>query len=156
MSREDYLQEDGMPRMTKDQMDEFLKGSSHLMKLATLRPNGAPYVNPVWYDYNGEAFHVAGRRKATWVANITEDSRVSFCIDTSEPPYKRVIVEGSAVIEDGAWLGDWEHWAVRYLGREAGHRYYEDTKATPRALIRITPETITTWAGPGWHPRYEE
>ena len=145
-----------MPRMTKEQMDQFLTSGSHLLKLATLNESGSPYVTPVWYDYNGETFLLAGRRKARWVANIAADSRVSFCIDTSEPPYKRVIVEGSAVIEDAAWLGEWEHWALRYLGQEAGHRYYEETKATPRALIRITPGTTTTWAGPGWHPRYQE
>ena len=145
-----------MPQMTQQQLTEFLIGGRHIMKLGTLTPEGYPYVNPVWYDYHGEVFLVAGRRKAKWVANIERDSKVSFCIDTNDPPYSRVIVEGDAEIADAAWLGEWEHWAVRYLGQEAGHRYYEDTKATPRALIRIKPRSITTWAGPGWHPRYEE
>lgn len=145
-----------MPELNKQQFEAFLTSGSHLMKLATLTAEGYPYVNPVWYHYEGEAFYIAGRRRAAWVANIRSDGRVSFCIDTCEAPYTRVIVEGTAEIVDDAWLGEWRHWAVRYLGEELGGQYYEDTKHMPRAYIRITPHKTTTWAGPGWHPRYEE
>ncbi len=145
-----------MPAMSRAQIDEFLTGGRHVMKLATLTAEGWPYVTPIWYDYDGETFLVAGRGKARWVANIRDDRRVSACIDTSEAPYTRVLVEGEAEIIDGSWLGEWEHWAVRYLGQEAGHRYYEETRLTPRALVRISPRTVTAWAGPGWHPRYTE
>ena len=145
-----------MPRLTNEQMNDFLTGGAHLMKLATLTPEGWPYVAPVWYDYDGEAFYVAGRRTANWVAHIRDDERVSACIDTCDAPYVRVIVEGTAEIVDPAWMGDWKHWAVRYRGEEEGTQYYEETKHMPRAYIRITPRKITTWAGPGWHPRYQE
>ena len=145
-----------MPQLNRRQLNEFLTGGSHLMKLATLTAEGGPYVTPVWYDYDGEAFYIAGRRTANWVAHIRGDERVSFCIDTCDAPYTRVVVEGTAEIVDGAWLGEWKHWAVRYLGDEAGSRYYEDTKHMPRAYIRITPRKLTSWAGPGWHPRYQE
>ena len=30
------------------------------MKLATLTPDGWPYLVPVWYDYDGEDFLLAG------------------------------------------------------------------------------------------------
>ena len=79
---------------------------------------------------------------------------MSACIDTWEAPYTRVLVKGTAKVVDMGWLGDWEAWAVRYLGQEAGHRYYEETKHTPRALVRITAVQVTSWTGPGWHPRY--
>ena len=145
-----------MPRLTNQQLNDFLTSGAHLMKLATLTPEGWPYVAPVWYDYDGEAFYVAGRRTANWVAHIRDDERVSACIDTCDAPYTRVIVEGTAEIVDGAWMGDWKHWAVRYRGEEEGTAYYEETKHMPRAYIRIMPRKITTWAGPGWHPRYQE
>jgi hypothetical protein len=90
------------------------------------------------------------------VENIRNDGRVSACIDTCEPPYTRVMVEADAVIADDAWFGDWEPWAIRYRGQKSGHQYYEETKDTPRALVRLTPRKITTWGGGDWHPRYEE
>ena len=145
-----------MPALTRSQLQEFLTGGRHLMKLATLTAEGWPAVIPVWYHYSDGVFLIAGRRKAAWVENIRNDSRVSACIDKSDPPYVRVMVEADAVIADNAWLGDWEPWAIRYRGQESGHRYYEETKDTPRALIRLTPRKITTWGGAGWHPRYEE
>jgi PPOX class probable F420-dependent enzyme len=145
-----------MPSLGKRQLQEFLTGGSDVMRLATLTPEGWPSVNPVWYHYDGEEFLVAGRRKAAWVANIQNDSRVSACIDTCEAPYTRVLVEGTAEIADMSWFGDWEPWSVRYLGQEDGHRYYEETRHIPRALVRISARKMTTWAGPGWHPRYYE
>ena len=126
------------------------------MKLATLTEDGWPVVNPVWYDYDGEAFLVGGRRKAAWVANIQRDPRVAVCIDTSDAPYTRVLVKAEADVVDMQWRGDWESWAIRYRGEEAGRRYFQETRHIPRALIRIAPLEITTWAGPGWHPRYLE
>ena len=33
---------------------------------------------------------------------------------------------------------------------------WDEQHYTPRTLIRIKPRVTTTWAGPGWHPRYEE
>ncbi len=126
------------------------------MKLATLAQDGWPQVNPVWYHFDGENYLVAGRIRASWVENIRNSSRVSVCIDTSEAPYTRVIVEGAAEIADANWFGDWEPWAIRYLGQEAGHRYYEQTRDIPRVLVRITPRKTRTWARGGWHPRYIE
>ena len=145
-----------MPRLSREEMERFLAGGSHLMRLSTLTAKGWPYVNPVWYQYEDGTFLLAGRRKARWVANIRRDGRVSASIDTCEPPYTRVLVKGVAEIVDGAWLGDWEAWSIRYLGPKEGRRYYQETRHVPRALVRITPRAVTSWAGPGWHPRYEE
>ena len=143
-----------MPPLDKTQLEEFLTSGSHLMKLATITPEGWPSINPVWYHYDGEAFLVAGRTKAAWVGNIQQNSKVSACIDTCEAPYTRVLVEATAVVEDMGWLGDWRSWSVRYLGEEAGNGYYERTRHMPRALVKITPNKIITWAGSEWHPRY--
>ena len=145
-----------MPPLTKAQLHEFLTTGRHIMKLATLTPEGWPYVVPVWYDYDGAAFTVAGRGKARWVANIAQDPRVSACIDTCDAPYTRVLVEGTAEIVDAEWLPQSPDRAIRYLGEDAGRRYFEEMRHVPRALVRITPRAFTTWAGGGWHPRYLE
>ena len=145
-----------MPPLNKRQLKEFLSSGKNLMKLATLTPEGWPYVVPLWYHYDGESFLMAGNEKARWVANIQNDARVSACVDTSEAPYTRVLVKGTAEIADMRWLGDWEGWSIRYLGDEKGRKYYEDSKHIPMVLVRITPRQITTWTGPDSHPRYGE
>ena len=145
-----------MPRLNRQQMQEFLSSGRHLMKLGTLTPEGWPSIIPVWYHYDGESFLLAARSKARWLVNIEGDPRVSALVDTCEAPYTRVIVRGEAEIADRSWLGDWQPWAIRYLGEETDQRYYDETKHIPRVLVRIAPREITTWAGPGWHPRYAE
>lgn len=59
-----------------------------------------------------------------------------------------------AVIEDDAWLPSAPARAIRYLGEEEGMRYFNSTRNEPRCLIRITPRTVSTWTGGGWHPKY--
>ena len=40
--------------MTRAEMDAFLAGP-WLARVACLKPDGAPYVVPVWYHWDGEA-----------------------------------------------------------------------------------------------------
>ncbi len=143
-----------MPQLTPEELNTFLTTGRHILKLATLTPEGWPYIVPVWYLYNGGSFTILARPKNRWVTYVQEDARVSFCIDTIDAPYTRVLVKGLAEIVDPAWIGPWEELAIRYLGAEAGHAYYEETKHVPRVNIRITPQLTTTWGGGGWHPRY--
>ena len=145
-----------MPPLTNDQLREFLTDQPHLMKLATMTAEGWPYVVPVWYDYDGEAFTVAGRTKARWVANIRENHRVSVCIDTYQAPYTRVLMKASAEIIDPAWMPVSPDRAIRYIGEEAGRAYCQATRSQPRALVRIVPQGTQTGTGGGWHPRYAE
>ena len=51
-----------MPGLTRQQLHDFLTSGRRLLKLATLTEDGSPYVVPLWYDYDGEAFSVAGSR----------------------------------------------------------------------------------------------
>lgn len=145
-----------MPPLSKQQLKEFLTDQPHIMKLATLTSEGWPYVAPVWYDYDGEVFEVAGRSKARWVENIRNDGRVSLCIDTYEAPYTRVLVKATAEIVDANWFPTSPARAIRYIGDEAGRRYFEEMRNQPRARVRITPHEVVTWNGGGWHPRYAE
>ena len=145
-----------MPKLSKTGMEKFLTTGAKILKLGTITEDAYPYVNPLWYSYENELFFVAGRSKAVWVDHIKGNTKASLCIDTYIPPYIRVIAETDAEILDAEWTGDWEHWAHRYLGEKEGHQYYEDTKHMPRVLVQLTPKKLSTWAGPGWHPRYQE
>ena len=145
-----------MPKLSKTGMEKFLTTGAKILKLGTITEDAYPYVNPLWYSYENDVFLVAGRSKALWVRHIKGNTKTSLCIDTYVAPYTRVVAETDAEILDAEWTGDWEHWAHRYLGEEEGHQYYEDTKQMPRVLVQLTPRKLTTWAGSGWHPRYQD
>ena len=59
-----------MPKLTRDEMKEFLTTGSKILKLGTLTEDTYPYVNPLWYTYENDVFLVAGRSKALWVLSL--------------------------------------------------------------------------------------
>ena len=144
-----------MPKLSEDEIKDFLTNFDYVMKLATLSSDGYPYVVPIWYFYEEEHFFILGRPNNKWVSNIYENQKISACIDSPSPPYARVSFRADAEVIDKEWFGEWEHLAHRYLGEEDGHKYYEDTKKVPRVLIRLKPSKLTSWGGGGWHPRYK-
>ena len=144
-----------MPSLKHQELEDFLAGGPHILRLATSSYDGWPVVNPVWYNYDGHVFTVAGRRQAKWVENIRHNSKVGMCIDTSEVPYVRVLIRGSAEVVEEHWMPDVPDRAQRYLGEKDGEAYFESKKHIARALIRITPIEIISWTG-DWHTRYME
>ena len=134
-----------MPPLSQQQLKQFIAGQPHVMKLATLTKDGWPSVAPVWYDFDGEAFLVVGPHESRWVKNIQRDARVSVCNDTYDAPYTRVMIRAIAEIVDDDWCPNSSDKAVRYLGEEAGNRYFEENRRNTRVLVRLVPQKINSW-----------
>lgn len=133
-------------------------------RLATMTPEGWPWVTPVWYEFDVDHGHflVVGRERATWVEHIRDHPRVAFHVaDDVHAEHTRVLAQGLAEIVEGPAapsasprLLDLTHrLARRYLGPD-GPRYAERTMGRPRVLVRVTPRRWLTWSGQEWHPRY--
>jgi hypothetical protein len=151
--------------MTVAEIDAFLAGP-WLARLACLRDDGWPYVVPVWYHWDSEAFWVVARKRSEWAHYIAADPRVSLVVDEPDPPIRKVICEGRAEIAEwgvGPYLDNgktsiWnrigeEHTGPRYLGARAAE-YRGSVNVEPCTTIRIAPVRLTTWQGFGWHARY--
>lgn len=133
-------------------------------RLATLTPEGTPYVVPVWYHYDPaeRVFYVVGRMRSSYVTHIRHHPAVAFHVaDDVHREHTRVLVEGVAEIvegpvapQDSVRLGALvAEMARRYLGPD-GERYAQETLGQPRYLIRITPRRWHTWTGALWARRY--
>ena len=152
--------------MSGAEMNAFLNGP-WLARLACLTPDGAPYIVPLWYHWDGAAFWVVGRKRSEWAHYLTADHRVSLVGDEPEPPIREVICDGTAEVIEAAvgpylengeksiWneMGE-KHTGPRYLGEKAAE-YRGGVNVEPCWTFRITPKKITTWQGFGWHPRYK-
>ncbi len=141
--------------MTKKEIDEFLSSGRLIAKIATIRPDGFPYVNPVWYEYDGDYIYFVAREDSVHMKHILENTKVSICIDRCEPPYTRVIMIGRAEILEGPTSSPESEVgkqvlreAVRYLGKDIGERTFE--KPPFRYYrIKIVPEKTTiSYIGP--------
>ena len=152
--------------LTAEEMEQFLAGNP-VARLATLKPDGSPYVMPVWYQWDGEALYFVGRQRALWCEYIKADGRVSVVIDAphSDPDeagqameIPKVYMEGVATIEEepnigGRWVQVAEQMSYRYLGPN-GPTYLVSTLQQPRWLVKMVPTKVKTWKGVGWARRY--
>lgn len=114
--------------------------------LATVEPDGAPQVTPVWIDVDGDdiVFNTAdGRRK---VANLRRNPTVGVAVIDPDDPYTKVVSVVGRVVEITE-VGADEHidaLARKYLGLDF---YPLRTPDERRLKVRIRPERIPMQPG---------
>jgi len=144
------------------ELDAFLE-QPLLLKLACVRPDGWPYVVPLWFAWDAGKLYVVGRERAVWIDYLRHEPRVGVLIDEEDRRHRRVqmtatarVVEGPVRRADGS-----QRWQLldkllkaRYMADGPGKVYAELTAERPRCLIEITPAQLTSWSGGLWHRRY--
>ncbi len=134
--------------MTKDERETFL-AALHVALVSVEEPGHGPLLAPVWYWYEpgGDVHFVTGA--GSLKGRLLKDAgRASICVQTEQPPYAYVTVEGPVVIEKPDFERDIRAVARRYLGQARGDRYVETTggeaaQATS-ILVRLRPERWRT------------
>lgn len=146
-------------KLSPEEIDQFL-ATPIIARLATVQPDGAPYVVPVWQQWDGENMWVIPRGKSSFVKNIENEPRVCVsCADDVNPAHTRVTIEGVAEIVEGPVPLEGrvkkiaDEMAVRYMGPN-GPEYAGRTADRPRYLVRITPTKIISWQGTEWSQKY--
>jgi nitroimidazol reductase NimA-like FMN-containing flavoprotein (pyridoxamine 5'-phosphate oxidase superfamily) len=136
-------------KMTREEREAFLAGV-HVGVISIAEPGRGPLTAPIWYGYEpgGELWIVTERRSRKGRL-LREGGRFSLCAQTEQPPYKYVSVEGPiTAIEASDLERDERPLAHRYLGRELGDRYVEETGgAGARAdnvRVKMRPERWLT------------
>lgn len=147
--------------LTRAEMDAFLQ-KGVVARLATVKSDGAPYVVPLWQEWDGEFFWLVPRNRSAFIAHIRHEPRVMLSIALESNPYTRVSCEGTAEVVEGPvdsqggrarWVAFARRMSVRYLG-EHGPDYLEPTMDRPRYLVKVTPQKLSTWEGVEWHQKY--
>ena len=147
-----------MRALTKKEIKTFLSGPI-VARLATVKPDGSPYVVPVWQYYDGKAIHFIPRAQSSFVKHIKAEPRICISCALDGSPGTRVIFEGKAeicegpTIMKGRMLRMARQMTTRYLGKR-GPEYLEPTRDRPRYLIRLVPDKITSWEGVEWPSKY--
>jgi pyridoxamine 5'-phosphate oxidase-like protein len=100
-----------------------------------------PVSAPVWYTLEADGrltFSVgAGSQKATL---LRAAGRATMCIQSEEPPYRYVSVEGAAEERGGSSDDSRHERAIRYLGPEFGELYFASTRDEAEITFAIVPE----------------
>ena len=139
-----------MRRMDKAEIRAFLTFGTRTGKLAVTRLDGSPMVVPIWFDVDEHDTLLF----TTWAESIKgkalrRDGRVSLCVDSDQPPYAYVRVDGTTtILDDAALLRTWAtRIGGRYMGAALAEHYGERNGVPGELLVRITPTRIVAQAG---------
>jgi nitroimidazol reductase NimA-like FMN-containing flavoprotein (pyridoxamine 5'-phosphate oxidase superfamily) len=151
-----------VPKLTQSEITQFLAEPGLLMDIATLDGDGWPAVCPIWYIFEEGRIWFTPRQHSEWLSNIRRDARVALCIDEIVVPYRKVIVQGYAVIvhevgEDEVWRDRYRRIAERYLARTDANSYVDVTDDQPRALcsVSLADAEVNTWRMPTVNEAYQ-
>lgn len=114
--------------------------------LATLLPDGAPHVTPVWigYDAEDDRLTVNTERDRRKEKNARADPRVAVSMTDPDDPYRMLSVTGEVdeITTDGA-REHIDELAQRYMGTDE----YPNPIRTERVIISIRPERVSHFDG---------
>jgi PPOX class probable F420-dependent enzyme len=108
--------------------------------LATVSPNGAPQVTPVWFDMIGGTVRVNSARGRVKTRNMVEGAKVALSILDPDNAYRYIQVRGTVTraTEEG---GDAhiDALAKKYLGKDS---YPFRQAGEIRVIFEITPTGV--------------
>jgi hypothetical protein len=135
--------------MTKKEREAFL-ADVHVGIISISDESRGPLTVPIWYTYDaGGDLRIMTGRESQKGRLLARAGRFSLCAQTETPPYKYVSVEGPIISTEPADIErDLRPLARRYLGKELGDRYVEQTRNLPthadNVLVRMRPERWLT------------
>ncbi len=160
-----------MPKLSDDEIAEFLGERGHLARIATVRADGSPSVVPVWFIFEGGKVLITPRKHSAFLANLRREPRVAITIDEDQGRYRKVLFEGKAEVlfevgEDRRWDDVYRRIACRYIDEASADYYLTETRDQPRAPVGVdrAKAKVTTWRMPTedepysgiWARRYYE
>jgi PPOX class probable F420-dependent enzyme len=109
--------------------------------LATIRPDGTPQVNPMWFAWDGTHVRFTNTRTRRKYRNVTLEPRVAMSINDPEKPYRYLEVRGRVErIEPDPDAKFFAELADRY-GLDLGGQPPAD--AADRVVLVVRPEAVS-------------
>jgi PPOX class probable F420-dependent enzyme len=113
--------------------------------LTTYKKDGSALVTPVWFRWDGAAFHVVIAKGDIKLRHLARDPRCVFVVFETVPPFRGIEVRGVPELIDLDVTDERVEIAGRYLGSERGRHYAELRKSKPGVLLRLVPDDPRVW-----------
>lgn len=130
--------------MTGEEWRAFLLHGTRTGKLATVRKDGRPHVVPVWFVMDGDDLVFTTGATSVKARGLQRDPRVSLCVDSEDPPYAFVMVEGVAKLSEDVdeMLPYATAIGARYMGADRAEQFGRRNAVPGELLVRITPTRV--------------
>jgi nitroimidazol reductase NimA-like FMN-containing flavoprotein (pyridoxamine 5'-phosphate oxidase superfamily) len=148
-----------MPKMTQEEIEEFLTAPGFFARLGTLDADGHPRVHPISFLYRDGKINFTLRPSPSSQDNVRRDPRIALSIDEREQPMRRVIIQGVARIvyeagEDHKWKDEFREMLLKTDTPEYVEEYLQghDDLGVHRPWFEVdlnAPTTrMKTWRNP--------
>ena len=124
--------------MSRAEREAFL-AATHVGLVAIAEPGRGPLAVPIWYRYEpGGALHFVTGARSRKAELIRAAGRIGFCVQSEQPPYRYVSVEGPTAFGEPDYERDVRAVAIRYLGEQMGQMYLTMMAADPEPTVLVT------------------
>lgn len=109
----------------------------NLARLAYIGRDARPRVVPIWFTRDGQEIVMVTGPRAEKARALKANAAVALSIDSSRPPYKVLLLEGDAALEEVEGMApEYAQMARRYLG-PAADAYLASLKVKRQVRIRV-------------------
>ena len=134
-----------MAKMNSLETSVFLE-ESNIAHLVTLREDGTPHVSPIWYKFIAGYFAMFTPAHSIKFRNLHSDRRASISVASYDEPYRYVVAEGLASLNEQKFDEIALAIASRYRGIERGKAFVDQLKAEyEMGTILLKPERFMTY-----------
>jgi len=110
----------------------------NLARLAYIGLDGRPRVVPIWFQYRDDELVMITGPKAEKARALAADGAVALTVDSSAPPYKVLLVQGDAALEEVEGMApEYPDIVRRYLG-PATEAYLAQLRVKRQVRIRVS------------------
>jgi PPOX class probable F420-dependent enzyme len=135
--------------MTRDEWREFLSRGTRTGKLATVRRDGRPHVMPIWFILDGDSVAFTTGKESVKGRTLRRSGRAALCVDSEQPPYAFVTVEGPVQISEDP--GEVRRCATliggRYMGADWAEEFGKRNAVSGELVVKIQPEQVVAIDG---------
>lgn len=136
----------GQPAFEQDDLEQFL-AEPRIATLSYVRRDGRPNQAPIWYVLRDGVFFMSTVTDGPKHRALSRNPAVSLSIQDERPPYRAVIVDGTAELSPLDPDDDpTEGIATRYFGKTGAAAYDRMTKETYETqgltLITVVPTEV--------------
>lgn len=111
--------------------------------LATVRPDGSPQSNVMWFAWDGERIRLTHTKTRQKFRNLRNDPRVALSVADPEDPYRYVEIRGTveSIDDDDARASFYRSLQERY------DNVYDIPDADVRVIVTVRPESFNAVKG---------
>ena len=133
------------PPMTEEEVAAFL-AEAPVARLASHNEDGTIHLAPAWFLYDEGEIVIGTQAVSRKARNVAADPRVTLVVDNEEPPWKGVIIYGTAELDGEDAAAKRVPIFAKYVPPErAEEMAYGMADQFEPVIIRVRPERVISY-----------